>query len=288
MGEAQALNSNVRFPDDEIVINIDGQIDLSIRKIQGSSLSNSTTTSTQRIISQTIDLSFRLLLLQHQQFNMWKVRAKILSSNPKIHHLLTLAEQEQFLAAQALAAANVAVVPVGTPTNQQQQNNMIPNSVVPTTINTNNPNATPTVGAANAATASSAVAAGLLPPQQGQQQQQRPNSTGSSSGAGMGARTKAAAVVGAANNNNKIVKKLPKHIPILLPILSFTRFWVQFDRIRHVVSKITKPFTSSGLSLSVHFLMSNSSDASQVTSRYESYPGYGEIALSLGISLLKG
>jgi hypothetical protein len=277
LGEAQALNSNVRFPDDEIVINIDGQIDLSIKKVSpsvaatASTAQQSSINTTKEIISRTIDLSFRLLLLQHQRYNLWKMRAKILSSNHKIHQLLQ--EASPFITNTTTAAPGPA-----TPNMINNNNNPnIPNSnqTGNTMIGSNNqiiPNAQPSAASVGNATVTGQGAAALaVAAQQQQPQQQR------------GARTKNAP---STLNQLTITQQLPKEIPILLPIMSFSRFWVQFDRIRHVVHKLTKPFTSSGLSTSVHFLLSSYSPCS--VGQYEKYPGYSEISLSLGISLLKG
>lgn len=296
MAEAQALNSNVRFPDDEIVINIDGQIDLSILKlnaIQPTKITTTTTTTTQQqIISRTIDLSFRLLLLQHQKYNMWRTRAKILSPNHKIHQLL-LQNESSSSVASATGTPNPAVN-----NNNANNNNNINNS------NINNPNTNNIPNNNTSNTAVAAVAGGAVGNTMvGTNNASVPinNSSGgalnvipaatptpmaaagtSSASSVQRARTKLA-------SHNQLTRDLPKEISILLPIMSLTRFWVQFDRIRHVVHSIISPL-SGGLSISVHFKFADylTSYLNQSNITYNAYPGYTETALSLGISILKG
>ncbi|KAI9365228.1 subunit 17 of mediator complex-domain-containing protein [Pilaira anomala] len=252
LAEAQALNSNVRFLDDQIVINIDGQIDLSISKSTLSSFTSTTlnfreTVSTQQIISRNIDSALRLLLLQHYKYNLWKDRAKILSSNHKIQQLLLQNE------------LNAATITNNVPTTT---NNTSINSIPSSTSNVNN-----TMGntAGNNPTVPVPNTANLAIPTQR-------------------ARTSFA-------SHSQLTCTLPKEIPILLPIMSLTKFWVQFDRIRHVVHSMTSPFSGrGGLTISVHFKFHEPllSKPSQSKITYNTYPGNSEIALSLGISVLKG
>ncbi|CAO3639955.1 unnamed protein product [Mucor hiemalis] len=294
LAEAQALNSNVRFPDDEIVINIDGQIDLSILKLNSSSTQTTNSTTTQQIISRTIDLSFRLLLLQHQKYNMWRTRAKILSPNHKIHQLL-LQKESSSSVTSATGTPNPAVN-----NNNANNNNNINNSNNTNTNNipnNNTSNATAAVvgggavgntmvGTNNASVPinnSSGNGALNVIPATTPTPIAAAGATGASSASSVQrARTKLA-------SHNQLTRDLPKEISILLPIMSLTRFWVQFDRIRHVVHSIISPL-SGGLSISVHFKFSDYliSQLSQSNITYNAYPGYTETALSLGISILKG
>ncbi|KAI7896605.1 subunit 17 of mediator complex-domain-containing protein [Mucor mucedo] len=251
LAEAQALNSNVRFLDDEIVINIDGQIDLSVSKSLSSSNSKcSNGGSTQEIISRNIDASLRLLLLQHHKFNLWKDRAKILSSNHKIQQLLLLNE-----------SSNINHTANNAPTSANN-NNPANNNITNNNGNVNN-NLGNTVGTNNSVPV--------------------PN-TNTSNIPFHRARV-------ALTSHSQLTRVLPKEIPILLPIMSLTKFWVQFDRIRHVVHSMTSPFSGNGgLTISVHFKFHDPllSKPSYSKLTYDAYPGNSEIALSLGISILKG
>lgn len=274
MAEAQALNSNVRFPDDEIVINIDGQIDLSILKVPVNSHHIDlmpSKPSFEQIISRTIDLSFRFLLLQHQRYNMWKTRAKILSFNHKIHQLLNDGNTAS-IASQSSTTSNSTNTNASgaAPSPNPTSNNPTPNAA--TNNNGNTPSSTNGVGNVNNSTT---TAVGNVGP------------VGSVTGTNAAAATTRARTK--ASHPVTITRDLPKHIPILLPIMSLTRFWVQFDRVRHVVHTALSPF-KHGLSISTHFKFAHSSLSRLGSSRntYDVYPGYSEVALSLGISILKG
>lgn len=241
----QTLSSNVRFEDDEVVISIDGQLDLSISK---SPYSDDTkkeemvddeeeVSTTQQIMSRTIDLSLRLLLIQRHRYNLWKVRARTLSSNHKIHQLLI--QNDPLLNPSASAA-------------------VAPN---------------PTNSASGSAVSTPTASGG-------------PVSNNSNANA-------AAAAANAMRSRSRLLQssaavELPKEIPILSPILNFTRFWVQFDRIRHVVNSLVTPFCKyGGVPLSVHFKVSDALKQNKPKSAYDAYPAYGELALSLGITIQK-
>ncbi|GAA5808183.1 hypothetical protein MFLAVUS_001568 [Mucor flavus] len=245
LAEAQALNSNVRFLDDEIVINIDGQIDLSISKsttsyaIAPKGPTNARTT--QEIISCNMDAALRLLLLQHYKYNLWKDRAKILSSDHKIQQLLLQNESGVTNITNNVPAttSNTSNIPSSNVNNGTTVGN---NQTVPVPITTNS----------------------VVPAQRARS---------------------------AFASHSQLTCALPKEIPILLPIMSLTKFWVQFDRIRHVVHATTSPFSrSGGLTISVHFKFHDPlmSKPSRSRLKYNTYPGNSEIALSLGISVLKG
>lgn len=185
-----------------------------------------------------MDAALRLLLLQHYKYNLWKDRAKILSSDHKIQQLLLQNES---------SVTNITNVPAAT-----NNTSNIPSSNVSNTVGNNQTVPAPI-------TTNSAVPV------------QRPRSSFAS--------------------HSQLTCALPKEIPILLPIMSLTKFWVQFDRIRHVVHATASPFSQSGgLTISVHFKFHDPlmSKPSQSKLTYNAYPGNSEIALSLGISVLKG
>lgn len=246
------------------MINIDGQIDLSISKTISSNIVYSNHGSTQEIISRNIDSSLRLLLLQHHKFNLWKDRAKILSSNHKIQQLLLLLNESSHInntTNNVTTSTNNSINSnnnnnnINNNNNNTVNNNNIPNSSngnVGNTIGTNNSISSPNT---NISAIPTHRARASLP------------------------------------SHSQLTCVLPKEIPILLPIMSLTRFWVQFDRIRHVIHSVVSPFSGNGgLTISVHFkfhdpLLSKPSN-SKLT--YDAYPGNSEIALSLGISILKG
>lgn len=260
------MNTNVRFPDDEIVINIDGQIDLSILKVPVSSHhvdEMPENPTCEQIISRTIDLSFRLLLLQHQRYNMWRTRAKILSFNHKIHQLLNESNAGSIVSQSNTATTSASTNASGAaPSPNPTSNNPAPND-------TNNGNTTSAAnGVGNVSNSTTMVGHG--------------GSVGSAS-ATTSARTKVSHLAAT-------TRDLPKHIPILLPIMSLTRFWVQFDRVRHVVHTLLSPLMRSGLSISTHFKFAHAMLSRLGSSRntYDVYPGYSEVALTLGISILKG
>ncbi|KAI8972784.1 subunit 17 of mediator complex-domain-containing protein [Pilobolus umbonatus] len=224
LNEAQGLNSNAHFTDDEVVVSLDGQMDLSILKIP----EKETKTTTQSILNRSINLSFRLLLLQRYHYNIWKNRARILSSNYKIHQMLLQNESTVILSSAASTSANSTPNTAGTV------------NTIPASVST----ATPTVRA----------------------------------------RTRV-------SSTHHLRHDLPKEIPILLPIMSITRFWVQFDRIRHVVHSKLSPFSGrGGLCFSLHFKFTDSLSSEHLTQSgsYDLYPGYTDIAITLGISVLKG
>ncbi|CEP13960.1 hypothetical protein [Parasitella parasitica] len=246
LAEAQALNSNVRFPDDEIVINIDGQIELHVSKVSViCQRKQHTKLTSQQIVSRSIDLSFRLLLLQHQRFNLWKTKAKTLSSNHKIHQLLNDTFVASSTASSAATSVNASAVNAPTPTNSGGGGGTS-GTPAPTPITAASGNVLSTVG-----TSGSVATAGR-------------------------ARTRLAATV----------CDLPKQIPILLPIMSLTRFWLQFDRIRHVTNKIIQEYHS--LSISVHYKFADDHQTQTNTRPYDTYPGHGQVALCLGLSILRG
>ncbi|KAG1474217.1 hypothetical protein G6F56_000486 [Rhizopus delemar] len=180
LAEAQTLNSNVRIGNDEIEINIDGDVDLSISKLPVISKEEEYREQPKKICM--IELAFRLLLLQRHNFNMWKKKARILSANHAIQQAL----------AKKSETAQGAVIPR--------------------------------------------------------------------------ARTRV---------------DLPKTVPILSPVLSISRFWVQFDRIRQVIHSILYPFRRLGFS--VHFKISTNEDNSK-----KLYPGYETMSLYFNIGLHKG
>ncbi|OAD02892.1 hypothetical protein MUCCIDRAFT_162495 [Mucor lusitanicus CBS 277.49] len=257
LAEAQALNSNVRFPDDEIVINIDGQIDLHVAKVPvlastAAASSTTTTLTSQQIISRSIDLSFRLLLLQHQRFNLWKTKARTLSSNHKIHQLL---QSDTAVASSTASSAATPTAATNAPTPTQSGNGA-----------TGTPAPTPTT-----------AASGNVLPVVG--------TNGSVATATSRARTRLAM---AANSTATAARDLPKHIPILLPLMSLTRFWVQFDRIRHVTNKIIREYRHLAIAVHYTFADDQTQQPSKAARPYDTYPGYGQVALCLGLGILRG
>lgn len=185
------MNSNVHIGNDQVEINIDGDIDLSISKLP---ITNAETPPKERAITnRMIDLSLRLLLLQRHNYNIWKTKAKILSSNPIVQQSLSKKSDTN-------SAANTMA------TSHHHHHTVIPR-----------------------------------------------------------AQTRV---------------DLPKTVPILFPIISITKFWVQFDRIRQVVHSILHPFRRLGFS--VHFKVCSDDKVKSL------YPSYGTVALYFDIGLHKG
>lgn len=82
-------------------------------------------------------------------------------------------------------------------------------------------------------------------------------------------------------------------VPILSPALTMCKFWVLFDRVRQLVYDAVEPFTGEGgTNLSVHYELRGGgfSDRHKRSdhSLCDSYPGVGEMSISLSISILKG
>ncbi|KAI9283219.1 subunit 17 of mediator complex-domain-containing protein [Sporodiniella umbellata] len=84
--EAQTLNSNVHIGNDEIEINIDGDVELTISKLPVKFGKEEAKASKEICM---VELAFRLLLLQRHNYNMWKKKARILSANHAIQQALT-------------------------------------------------------------------------------------------------------------------------------------------------------------------------------------------------------
>ncbi|KAI8150440.1 subunit 17 of mediator complex-domain-containing protein [Fennellomyces sp. T-0311] len=93
LSEAQGLanNNDVHFADEEIIVTIDGHVDLSIQRIAKSNTADEAMTTictTQQMAGRTLDLTLRLLLIQRHRFNMWKSRARLLTPSRKTQQLL--------------------------------------------------------------------------------------------------------------------------------------------------------------------------------------------------------
>lgn len=86
-------------------------------------------------------------------------------------------------------------------------------------------------------------------------------------------------------------RKQQSPIPILSPALSYCKFWVLFDRVRHLIYKYVDPFTGEGgVNVAVHYQMHGSprSAKNQQKDICSYYPGFGDVAISLNISIMKG
>ncbi|KAG1008359.1 hypothetical protein G6F27_006564 [Rhizopus arrhizus] len=188
LAEAQTLNSNVRIGNDEIEVNIDGDINLSITKLPVTS----TIESYQDNKICMTNLAFRLLLLQRYDFNMWKNKARILSTNHIIQNPLA-------------KKSDTGTSSTNTSTNNHHS-----------------------------------------------------------------------AVISRARNQ----VELPKTVAILSPVLSISKFWAQFDRIRQVVYSILYPFRRLGFSVHYKVLTDNNSN--------NLHPSCGKMSLYFNIGLNKG
>lgn len=85
-------------------------------------------------------------------------------------------------------------------------------------------------------------------------------------------------------------RKQPSPIPILSPTLSYCKFWVLFDRVRHLIYKYVDPFTGEGgVNMAVHYQMHGPPrSTNQQKDICSHYPGFGDMAISLNISIMKG
>ncbi|KAI9315286.1 subunit 17 of mediator complex-domain-containing protein [Dichotomocladium elegans] len=218
LSEAQILaNSNdVRFNEDEVIVTIDGHVDLSIRRVDGTLLSNGTSTSTtasgatKHIAGRTLDHALRLLLIQRYRLNIWKNRARLLCPNRKVQLLLASMGSAQ----TQLAAATGANGSVASVSNS------------------------------------------------------------------------------AANRRSSPVQNSAKQslIPILPHALTMCKFWVLFDRVRQLVYDVIEPFSGEGgAALAVHYEMDSLTPRKRANgSICDSYPGVGEMSISLSINIMKG
>lgn len=231
LSEAQGLASNndVRFDEEEVIVTIDGHVDLSIRRVEVSAMKNQehgsddkkeqldSPATTQQISGRTLDLALRLLLLQRYRLNTWKTRARLLCPNRKIQQLLTT---------------------MGEPPLQPS------------------------------------------------------SATGSASGTGS-SNTVSGSGTSRRMQQSRGTNSWQPAVPILSPALRMCKFWVLFDRVRQLVYDAIEPFTGEGgTNLSVHYELRGGgfSDRHKRSdhSLCDSYPGVGEMSISLSISILKG
>ncbi|KAI7903858.1 subunit 17 of mediator complex-domain-containing protein [Cokeromyces recurvatus] len=309
LAEAQALNGNVRFPDDEIVINIDGQVDLSIARVI-TTKDKTANSQEPEMISKTIDLSFRLLLLQHQRYNLWKQRARLLSSNHKIHQQLiqnelslkmsntNVNDESTALGTGTGTGANSTAAAAAATTTTTAATATATNTNTTTATTATNPNATTTNPNTNTTTNTTTTTKTAAAAVSG-----NPNITANNmnhigitsnhivaaAAATTATHQQAIGNVHSVTNARTLRQRdhLPQEIPILLPIMTLTRFWVQFDRIREAVERILSPLRGS-LMLSTHYSFSNHTTHSKSDYDNKVYPGYSEISMNLSISLCRG
>ncbi|KAI9030150.1 subunit 17 of mediator complex-domain-containing protein [Phycomyces nitens] len=250
LSEAQTFNSDIRMADDEMILTIGGQIDVSIKKVPGSTLTTEPKVermTTQQMAGQTIELCLRLMLIQRHRFNIWKSRARILSSSRKVQHLLASIGEPSSVGTTA-GVINPA---------SHSANSVAPAAVTATTASAaGNPNA-------SAGTSNSSATRSGRSQQAGLATSQRPNTR----------------------------ETLPE-IPILSPVLSMSKFWVLFDRLRHVVYDIIDPLCGEGgIGLTVHFKTQNvllQPKTNVNRTSYDIYPSYGDMGFCLTVSFLKG
>lgn len=234
-----ATSNDVRFADDQVIVTIDGQIDISIGRLQSKSITtvsnNESETvndnqaseadgwSMQKITGRTVDLALRLLLVQRHRFNIWKNRARALCPNRKTQQILNSIAQLSSL--QSNNASNAS-------------------------MNTSQGRRTGRIQQAGLAT--------------GQQLQSSPASTLDS------------------------LRKPYATVPVLSAVVSTCKFWVLFDRVRHMVYEVVDPLTGEGgIDLAVHY-ETHRLQSARGQHICEAYPSFGEIAISLSISILKG
>ncbi|KAI8371699.1 subunit 17 of mediator complex-domain-containing protein [Radiomyces spectabilis] len=226
LAEAQTLSSNVRFGDNEITINIDGQMDLSIQKrdIQRSETdnlpSNSSMMPVDNLAGSTVNIALRLLLIQRHRFNIWKTRARLLPTNRKAR---------QLLAAIGEPGTTGSLTGGATTGNGANQSPAMKN-VRPLTMQRS------------------------LPLQ----------------------------------DNPAFPHEVSAAVPVLTPALSMTRFWAFFNRIRRIVYDAIDPLCGEGgVALSVHYKLHDLYSVPD-QSLHDAYPSYGELAVTLSISVYQG
>ncbi|KAI7848925.1 subunit 17 of mediator complex-domain-containing protein [Circinella umbellata] len=252
LSEAQSLaNTNdVHFADEEIIVNVDGHVDLTIQRVQKPSSSSNdddnddngdvtmglattnTKFTTQQMAGRTLELALRLLLIQRHRYNQWKSRARLLCPSRKTQQLLASI-------GESITYQNISGGPGG---------------------NTGG-------GLGSAPTSSGSGAGGRT---------NRLQAHHHSSQAGL-------AVVSPGS------RKLPPVVPILSNALSMCKFWVLFDRVRQLVYDVIEPFSSEGgMDLAVHYEMIFEGEQRRNTNVCAAYPSVGDMSITLSIAFKKG
>ncbi|CAO3633681.1 unnamed protein product [Cunninghamella blakesleeana] len=287
LSEAQCILNNVHFEDNCITVSVDSQVDIVIRKILCSNFMDYNSQkeddenkklqckeiilkSTHDLVGRTIELAFRLLLSQRHKFNMWKSRARLMTSQRKTQNLLNSSNDSSSSLSGSVA---------GTPGNTTLLNN--PGNAVGSGANANS---------GSSGTTSGVNGSGNTPILSHRTVSNNSSSTNAPTSNNLSTSLSSALSRQLSTQlHNNPSKELPTEVPILSPVLSMTKFWILFDRVRHVVHEVIDPLCGeNGLGLTVHYKPQHKFTPSLHQNYCESYPSFGEMAISLGINIFKG
>ncbi|ORZ22626.1 subunit 17 of mediator complex-domain-containing protein [Absidia repens] len=268
LSEAQVLPNNIQCEDDCVMVTLDGQIDILIQKIQlyQSQHKETTPAPVQHLISHTIEMTLRLLLIQRHRFNLWKSRTRLMSGQRKTQQLLNSIGDTTSLPGSS----------TGLPGNTSLISNPITSGVISTGSNITSSNSVSSGGGGSSNTpiishrTVGSVSAGN-------------GTTPSSSSSSMSRQ-----LTGSGAHHHTSTGEPTSDIPVLAPVISMTRFWILFDRIRKVVHRTVDPLCGeTGLGLAVHF---KSQHVFNNGPHYfcDAYPYYGEMTSSIAINVFKG
>ncbi|KAI8088975.1 subunit 17 of mediator complex-domain-containing protein [Halteromyces radiatus] len=259
LSEAQVF-PYIQCEEDCVIVTLDGQVDILIQKLQYlqsdvQQHDDKSTTTPRHLVGQTIELALRLLLNQRHRFNMWKSRTRLMSTQPKTQQLLNS---------------------IGDTTS-------LPGSVVGT------PGSTSVIGSGSNITTSSSTTSGVS---SGGTNTPIINHRTLSSNSGATSTSSASSMPrqlsGSASHSYHGTKEPALEVPILAPVLSMTKFWILFDRVRDVVNTIVDPLCGeSGIGLALHFKSQHTFNNTP-HDYCDAYPSFEELTTSLAINIFKG
>ncbi|CAO3594590.1 unnamed protein product [Absidia cylindrospora] len=272
LSEAQVIPSSIQCEEDCVMVTLDGQIDILIRKIQRyqspRKQTNATTTPAplQHLISHTIEMTLRLLLIQRHRFNFWKSRTRMMSEQRKTQQLLNSIGHTTSLPGPT----------TGTPGNTSLINNPVTSGVISTGSNIASNNGTSSGGGGSSSTpAISHRTVGIV-------------SAGGGTTPSLSSSSMSRQLTGSGSHYHTSTSEASSDIPVLAPVISMTRFWILFDGIRKVVHRTVDPLCGeTGLGLAVHF---KSQHVFNNSPHYycDAYPYYGEMTSSIVVNVFKG
>ncbi|KAI8344236.1 subunit 17 of mediator complex-domain-containing protein [Chlamydoabsidia padenii] len=274
LSEAQVIPNNIQCEEDCVIVTLDGQVDILIQKSQydqqqhGQHKPDISTviTSTEQLSGQTIEIALRLLLIQRHRLNLWKSRTRLMSGQRKTQQLLN-------------SMGDTTILP-GSASGTAGSTTLINNTMAA------GPGGPGSNGSKNA-TAGGGVGGGSSTPIITHRTTVNTSTTsGGPSSSSLSSSSMARQLTGGGSHLSS--REPYPEVPLLSPVISMTRFWILFDRIRDVVHNAVDPLCGeTGLGLTVHFkpqhVFNNAPHG-----YCDAYPGFGELTSSLAINLFKG
>ncbi|SAM08908.1 hypothetical protein [Absidia glauca] len=283
LSEAQVIPSNIQCEEDCVIVTLDGQVDILIQKSQcdeglkqqpDDSPSTTMTASPQQLTGQTIEMALRLLLVQRHRLNLWKSRTRLMSGQRKTQQLLN-------------AMGDTTILP-GLATGSTGNTTLINSTMAsgPGGPGSSGSKSTATGGGSSSGGGGVGSGGGSSTPILSHRSTVNPSATGgvsSVSSSSLTASSSASMTRQMTGGGGSPHSSRDPHseVPLLSPVVSMARFWVQFDRIRQVVHTAVDPLCGeSGLGLTVHFkpqhVFNNAPHG-----YCDAYPGFGELAMTL-------